>query len=592
MSSCSSDQRKADAAPPFHVLMSGDGPSKRGIMDRTLRGDYLSQRYRALHDEPRAQKEGNEPIAQKEDGASNGRNDPLWLGVSSLEQALASCCELPVKGPEALVGGSLEKEKVLRFVGVLTLHCHDIGSRSLALAVLERSMQVDEEERLAQEYYSTLSGGSSDASGVDATEPSPKKRRRKALFPTTEGGDDSEEKSSDVPAEKLSQNRIEGFLSAGGLLILSRWLIEATAPVTVPKPKPPPGAGGRPQRTSSPVEQKPSSTGPLLLPLLAFLSNMSFDRQLVTQSKINKQIRKLSKQIDEIVESGQDGQQQKSKADAITHPVAGGMPVSKVQKALNDLKESWGLKAKNACPESSTSIDPFAALKNTLKERLDTIINCGAGRAEKPAWLAKLEHSQIEKEKKRPPKNRPSTEQLAKKERENEKSAMMREDLRKAAQERSELLKKLREMKQRAEVDGQMDRKRQAQARRSVRWKDGLGAASVQRKRDLLEEVFVFMKHKAEHGKVDKQASTDPGDADEDPSIGPGDVDEEDLFVNEDQLIGPGDVDEEDLFTNEDQSIGPGDVDEEDLFVQHEGDEDEEQERDYGDDYGDDLSRL
>jgi hypothetical protein len=94
-----------------------------------------------------------------------------------------------------------------------------------------------------------------------------------------------------------------------------------------------------------------------LLPLLAFLSNISFDRQLVTQSKINKEIRKLSKQIDEIVQLGKTGQS-KSRVDAITHPVAGGLPVVQVQKALNDLKESWGHKAKNAGPDSSTPIDP------------------------------------------------------------------------------------------------------------------------------------------------------------------------------------------------------------------------------------------
>jgi hypothetical protein len=550
MSALSSDQTKASADAPFHLLMSGDSPSiKRGTLDRTLRGDYLSQRYRAFHEEP---------LAQKEDGTANGKNDPIWLGVSPLEQALASCCELPVKGPEALVGGSLVKEKVLRFVGVLALHCHDIGARSVALAILERSMQVDEEERLGQVYYATLSG-SSDTSGVDTAEPSPKKRRRrrKDLGSTTkeeeeeEDDDSSEEKSSSNPVEKSSQNRIEGFLAAGGLLLLSRWLVEATAPVNIPKPKPAPGTTGRAQRsTFSPAKQKPASTGPLLLPLLAFLSNISFDRQLVTQSKINKEIRKLSKQIDEIVQLGQDGQQ-KVKVDAITHPVAGGLPVVQVQKALNDLKESWGAKAKNAGPDSSTPIDPFAALKDTLKERLDTIIDCEAGRAEKPAWLAKLEDSQKEKEKRRP-KSRSSTEQLAKKERANERSAMMKEDLRKAAQERSELLRKLREMEQKREVDSQMDLKRQAQARKGVTWKDGLGAGSMQRQRDLLEEVFVLSEDKAELGrKVEKQALLDLGEAEEDASIDPEDGDE-DLFAQPDIEPEPEDV-EEDLFGEEDE---------------------------------------
>lgn len=540
MSALSSDQTEVSASAPFHLLMTGNGPSKkRGILDRTLRGDYLSQRYRAFHEEP---------LAQKDDTAANGKNDPIWLGVSPLEQAMASCCELLVKGPEALVGGSLVKEKVLRFVGILALHCHDIGARSVAFAILERSMQVDEEERLGQVYYASLVG-SSDASGVDA-EPSPKKRRRrKDRGPTTEEEeeeeDSSEEKSPSSPVEKSSQNRIEGFLAAGGLLLLSRWLVEATAPVNVPKAKPVPGATGRAQRsTFLPAEQKPASTGPLLLPLLAFLSNISFDRQLVTQSKINKEIRKLSKQIDEIVQLGQDGQQ-KVKIDAITHPVAGGLPVVQVQTALNHLKESWGAQAKTAAPDNSTPIDPFAALKNTLKDRLDTIIDCEAGRAEKPAWLAKLENSQKEKEKRRP-KNRSNTEQLAKKERANERSAMMKEDLRKAAQERSELLRKLREIEQRREVDSQMDQKRRAQERKGVRWKDGLGAETMQRKRDLLEEVFVVSGNKDERSrKVEKQALLDLGEAEEGASIDPEDGDE-DLFAQPTDPE-PEDV-EEDLF--------------------------------------------
>jgi hypothetical protein len=547
MSALSSDQTKASADAPFHLLMTGDGPSKQGILDRTLRGDYLSQRYRAFHEEP---------LAQKEDGTVNGKNDPIWLGVSPLEQALASCCELPVKGPEALVGGSLVKEKVLRFVGVMALHCHDIGARSVALAILERSMQVDEEERLGQVYYATLLV-SSETSGADA-EPSPKKRRRrrKDLGSTKkeeedDDDDSSEETSSSSPVEKSSQNRIEGFLAAGGLLLLSRWLVEATAPVNVPKPKPAPGTTGRAQRsTFSPAEQKPASTGPLLLPLLAFLSNISFDRQLVTKSKINKEIRKLSKQIDEIVKLGQDGQT-KVKAYAMTHPVSGGLPVVQVQKALNDLKESWGAQAKNTGPDSSTPIDPFAALKDTLKDRLDTIIDCEAGRAEKPAWLAKLEDSQKEKEKRRP-KKRSSTEEMAKKERANERSAMMKEDLRKAAQERSELLRKLREMEQKREVDSQMDLKRQAQARKGVTWKDGLGAGSMQRQRDLLEEVFVISKDKVELGrKVEKQALSDLGDAEEDASVESEDGDE-DLFAQPTIDPEPEDI-EEDLFRDGDE---------------------------------------
>jgi hypothetical protein len=101
-----------------------------------------------------------------------------------------------------------------------------------------------------------------------------------------------------------------------------------------------------------------------------------------------------------------------------------------------------GAQAKNAGPDSSTPIDPNA-LKDTLKERLIQLL-IAKGRRE--ACLPGPEDSQKEKEKRRP-KSRSSTEELAKKERANERFAMMKEDLRKAAQERSELLEKLQKWK-------------------------------------------------------------------------------------------------------------------------------------------------
>lgn len=480
MSSVPSNQA---AAAPFHVLMLGDGGNDE-ILDRKLQGDYISQRYRAFHEDPLAQK--TTPTA--------ARNNSLWLGVSPLEKALASCCEWPdAKGPDALVGGALVKEKVLLFIGIITLQCLDIGSRALGLAILERSMQVDEEERLAQ----VDAPASLESTFADA-EPSKKRRRR----------DDSSPVPPTKPDNMSSPDRIEAFLAAGGLRILSRWLIDATTAVSVPRPKPPPGNNGRVPRDKSAPEEKYSPTGPLLLPLLEFLSNMAFDRQAVMQSKINKEIRKLSKEIDEIVQTALE-QYSKVKLDALTDPAAGGMSVTKVQKALNKLKESWGLKAKKANPEAATAPDPFAALKVSLQERLETLLACESGLEEKPEWLLKVEVVQKEKEKKRPLKKRPSTEQLARRERENERSAMMKEDLRKAAQERSELLRKLREMKQKTEVDDRATERKTG--RRGVQWRDGLGPASKLRKRDLLEEVFVFVKDNLGN-EEDTEPATEPDD--------------------------------------------------------------------------------
>jgi len=468
----------------------------QGILDRRLQGDFISQRYRAFNEEPHT--------AQKEK-IPDRDYDSVWLGVSTLEKALASCCELPVKGPDELEGGALVKEKVLRFVGLLTLHCHDIESRALGLAVLERSLQVDKEERLAQDS----STPTTESNGTD--EPPLAKKRR--LAEPKIGNDSVSDKSpSGSSREELSPDRISGFLVAGGLHILNRWLVEATTPVNVPLPKPP-VANGRPHRTNALPDQKGSSTALLLLPLLSFLSNIPFDRQLIFKSKVNKEIRKLSKQIDEIVQTAPN-RQPKIRLDTITDPVVGNLPVVRVQKAVNKLKESWGRKAKSGDSETLKALDPFSSLRNTIQKRLEAIIDCDQGRADKPAWMLRLEDAQKEKEKKRP-KKRPSTEQLGRRERENERSAMMKEDLRKAAIERSELLRKLREMKQKTDGDDEMDRR--AQAKRGVQWKDGLGRASKLRKRDLLEEVFVFTKDNDDTGnKVDSEATTESGDGGDD----------------------------------------------------------------------------
>ena len=70
----------------------------------------------------------------------------------------------------------------------------------------------------------------------------------------------------------------------------------------------------------------------MLLPLLNLLIHLPFDKKLVTQSKINKQIRKISKQIDSLTELPEK---------PVTHPMAGGLPVARVQKALDTLKNSW-----------------------------------------------------------------------------------------------------------------------------------------------------------------------------------------------------------------------------------------------------------
>jgi hypothetical protein len=115
---------------------------------------------------------------------------------------------------------------------------------------------------------------------------------------------------------------------------------------------------GRAQRsTFSPAEQKRSVNSPPLF-TVSISSNIGFDRQLVTQSKINKEIRKLSKQI-KIVHS----KWQQSRVDAITHPCQ--VFASSSSTALNDLCAGEPNKLKHAGPDSSTPTADPRRLKDT-----------------------------------------------------------------------------------------------------------------------------------------------------------------------------------------------------------------------------------
>jgi len=398
----------------------------------------------------------------------DAKGDPLWSGASATEKDLVDCCELPSNdGEEHLVGGALAKEKVVPFVGILASQCHDLVTRALALAILEQAFDADEADRLDDEMDESQhsSASSSEATaGVDT-------RKRSQ----------TERQQSDKPGDKSKEpDRLTAFLAAGGLRILNQWLVEATTPVPVPAPKSPPTTSGRQQKTPplSTPETKSSPTSPLLLPLLELLKNLPVNRQWVTQSKINKNIRKLYKIVQSVTPRA---------VNYSTHPVTGQVPAIDIQKSLDELKSNWEERSKNAPPNQFA--DPFAGVKSSIQVRLKELKNYESGETEKPEWLAKGENAQ----KARPQKKLKieSTKQLARRERENEKAAIMKDDLKKFAEERANLLKKLRELK-RKQSEEAMEREQQSQNRRRVQWKDGLSAASKLRKRELLEEVFVI----------------------------------------------------------------------------------------------------
>lgn len=111
----------------------------------------------------------------------------------------------------------------------------------------------------------------------------------------------------------------------------------------------------------------------------------------------------------------------------------GGLSILQVQAAVNKLKETGEQRAKEeeavAAPTKGERSDPFQALTIQIQDRLETVNRYQAGECEKPAWL------QEQEEKVGRSKKKPSTQQLAQRERENERAFMIEQDLEKAQQE-------------------------------------------------------------------------------------------------------------------------------------------------------------
>lgn len=519
--------------PPHHVLMTESSGSS-ALLDPKLSRDFISQRFQAL--QLQHQQQSTTASSSSTTTAPDGKQPPrplssssgldgegVWLGVSKIERLLVSCCNSsePIddgwgESSSSLLGGSgggaldTESSGVLRFTTALALHCHDLNSRVLALAILERSLQVDEREKMAIEEKiaetQSLFGGSS-SSG----EP-PLKRARL--------NDEREEDSSSAPPSNPPiTGRVHTFLAAGGWKILRQWLLEASTPVTVVTNKPPPPSV-RPSyllQQQVPPKTQPSPTGPLLLLLLQFLASIPFDKQLITNSKINKQIRTLSKQMDGFVASAAAGKD----LTTATHEVAGGLPIVQVKQSLDHLKHVWEEKAKassssssgssNAKGSSSLAQHPLEKLRHALSEQLDAFNEYQQGKGDKPEWWTKLEEQRKAKELKKQNKALASTADLARRERENERAAMMREDLQKAQEQRRLLVIKLRELKQKSMND--VRQARQSKNKRAVRWKDGMGTSSREKNRELLEEVFAIP------SKEDSKDQYELADVDEDDDI-------------------------------------------------------------------------
>jgi hypothetical protein len=244
---------------------------------------------------------------------------------------------------------------------------------------------------------------------------------------------------------------------------------------------------------------------------------MPFDKNLIKKSKINKQIRSLSKDVDGLASDPNVGA-------GATHVESGGLPVQEVKRAVDRLKESWEEQAKSGGSSKDLFANPLDPIQQALLERMRVLESFrdtessggGDGEKEKPEWLKKVEEQRLVKEKKKASRvskaakggSGGSTADMARKERANERAALMKEDLQRAQEQRRLLVIKLRELKQKNLQEEQ--KARHSKNKRSIRWKDGEGPASKFKKRELLEEVFII---------PDRSAAADDENADEEEVI-------------------------------------------------------------------------
>lgn len=376
--------------------------------------------------------------------------------------------------------------------------------------------------------------------------------------------------------EKEAQlDRMTTFFAAGGLKILRSWLMDAMTPVLLTTPKTSPVESEESSTTvvatrtasAQPHKYRPSQYGPMLLPLLVLLSKIPFEMKLIVESKINKQIRRLSKQVNGLVDAFKNQKEQPARQtgrengklqpapptlETFVDPEAGagGCVVIQVQEVLDKLKVTWEAHAKSVPPvqEPATAVvDPYESIKSKLKERMGTLNKFEAGKIEKPYWVSKCEALHQERDKKRPrrkntsgtrtgttasastvssagpaPPPRVNTQQLALKEREAERIALQ-DKLKAAQEERKAHLQRLKilnskrvvessSQQQLPQVSGNDNSKGDKPVKRkkngkSVKWKDGLSTDKV-RKRDILEEVFL-LKEEADPSSSSPSSSTD-----------------------------------------------------------------------------------
>jgi len=341
--------------------------------------------------------------------------------------------------------GHLAKGKEGKFAALIAQHCHTVSDRALALAVLERTMEHDRAMAAAKEknFISSIgkkrkreecstesvekdisgdkkSSEDSNASNVSSgMEGIVDEKPKASLGTAVSRGDRCNGETDDASSSRVNESRMANFLSAGGLKILCQWLVDSFTPIQKPVSQSPSKKGKdsgnkrRRQKESTEVETKPeiSPTGPLILPLLSILQSIPFQYDLVKECKINKQVKKLKKNVERVIgadSSKKSAIEKKLRAMKVgcSHPNSGGMPVIEVYRQIEKLIDAW-IKAMNEEKKRSESVEQgrtdnssesgkqrhivYQSLHAKMSERLEALSKYEAGKAPQPSWLAKLD---------------------------------------------------------------------------------------------------------------------------------------------------------------------------------------------------------
>jgi len=545
-----------DPVGPSHVLMNFSyiSSSKKKLTDNlssptsisTLTspkqllltsGDYIYKRKKAY-----------ESSQSSLSSFTNNMFPTIWDGVSRVEKELVECCERlhddyddddddddddEVKTIEdassevksttmpKMLGGVLVVEKEVRFCAILARSCHTIGSKSLALAILERSLEVylEEEKRIEKNFTSDDGVKDDENVGLNINDNNNQdnnndynnkvkkanissqctryQNRRKRLRLDMDGNASDKITTSTVESignlnrKTKRKQRFENFFAAGGLRILNQWLIDASSYDIIVTSNP----AQRPTTNSTSVtgenvntevttEKKANTTRPIILTMLHFLEKIPFEKKTVMNSKINKQIQKLGKKVAVIREAHKNGQASNEDLDNWTTNkfITDDIALSLIQTAVDAVKKSWREKASenNQILQSSIN-DPFQSLKSKIRE-----------------WSAQAETEN---------KNATHSSSLATKgkiangggdEIEEEKPERDKRKKIKQVQSRSQKsLQKLREKLRKRKIETGVSPVDSLQSKignkKRVVWKDGL-QSHLKRNRQMLEEVFVFTK--------------------------------------------------------------------------------------------------